>query len=386
MALIGASWFHRHMYAMRRQGLFFACLTIGALLTGCAAAGEQGVAPSDSESSLPSAAQLSDALESALEHTGVPGAVVLLTSAEGTESLALCGEASPGVPSSEDSRFAYRSITKSFVGTVILQLADEGKLSLDSPVADFVTGIPGGETITLAELGAMRSGLPNYSAMPGLGELLSADPSRKVPATELLGLAFAEPSEFAPGTAYEYSNTNTLLLGEVIEAVTGKPWPEAVEDRISGPLDLSSVEYGFTDPALDATGFQITGPGTIEELPSVAPEWFGAAGGLTGDIHDLAAWGRELGLGTTLTSETQQERLGTLGTTQDDPQSPIYDRYGFAIGEIEGWVGHTGNGLGFQALVMHHPSDGKTMAILLNGTGEDSDLPAAIFKSLLELL
>lgn len=370
---------------MRRRGLFFACLTVGALLTGCASMGGQGDPSVEQTTSLPSQAQLSNALDSALEQTGVPGAAALITDADGAESLALYGEASPGTPTSKDTRFAYRSITKSLVGTVILQLVDEGELSLNAPVADFVSDVPGGETITLAELGAMRSGLPNYSAMPGLGELLSADPSRKVPASELLALAFAEPSEFVPGTAYEYSNTNTLLLGEVIEAVTGKPWPEAVQDRIAGPLGLSSVEYGFADPALDATGFQITGPGTNDELPDVAPEWFGAAGGLTGNIHDLAAWGRELGTGTTLTSATQQERLGMLGSTFDDPKSPFYDRYGFAIGEIDGWIGHTGNGLGFQALAMHHPEDGRTVAILVNGTGKDPDLPAAVFKSLLEL-
>ncbi len=370
---------------MRHRGLFFACLTVGALLTGCASMGGQGDPSVEQTTSLPSQAQLSNALDSALEQTGVPGAAALITDADGAESLALYGEASPGTPTSKDTRFAYRSITKSLVGTVILQLVDEGELSLNAPVADFVSDVPGGETITLAELSAMRSGLPNYSAMPGLGELLSADPSRKVPASELLALAFAEPSEFVPGTAYEYSNTNTLLLGEVIEAVTGKPWPEAVQDRIAGPLGLSSVEYGFADPALDATGFQITGPGTNDELPDVAPEWFGAAGGLTGNIHDLAAWGRELGTGTTLTSATQQERLGMLGSTFDDPKSPFYDRYGFAIGEIDGWIGHTGNGLGFQALAMHHPEDGRTVAILVNGTGKDPDLPAAVFKSLLEL-
>lgn len=374
------------MYATRRRGLFFACLTVGALLTGCASTSELGSSSVEQATSLPNSTQLSKALNSVLEHTGVPGAAALITGSDGVESLALYGEASPGIPTSKDTRFAYRSVTKSFVGTIILQLADEGKLSLDAPVADFVRGVPGGETITLAELGAMRSGLPNYSAMPGLGEMLSADPSRAVPASELLALAFEEPPEFAPGTAYEYSNTNTLLLGEVIEAVTGRPWPEAVNDRITAPLGLSSVEYGFVNPSIDATGFQITGPGTSEELPSVAPEWFGAAGGLTGNIHDLAAWGRELGTGTTLTSEVQQERLGMLGSTLDDPKSPFYDHYGFAIGEIHGWIGHTGNGLGFQALVMHNPEDDQTVAILVNGTGDDPDLPVGVFKSLLELL
>lgn len=371
---------------MQRRRLLPACLAIGVLLSGCAASAETSNASDETTRSIPSTDQLSDGLASALDGTGVPGAALLVTGEDGSESLALYGETSPGAPTAEDSRFSYRSITKSLVGTVILQLADEGQLTLDSPVADFLSDVPHGDTITIAELGAMRSGLPNYSAMAGLGELLSADPDRAVPVSELLTLAFSEPMEFEPGTAYEYSNTNTLLLGEVIEKVTGTPWPVAVDERILQPLGLSSVEYGFVTPTLDAIGFQIAGPGMTEELPTVAPEWFGASGGLTGDIYDLAAWGKELGTGTTLTPETQRLRVETLNSTQDDPKSPYYDRYGFAMGEIDGWIGHTGNGLGFQSLVMHHPGEGKTVAILVNGTGEDPDLPAGLFKKLLGLL
>lgn len=306
----------------------------------------------------------------------------MATDDSGAESLALYGDKSKKSPVQDDTNFAYRSITKSLVGTVILQLVDEGELSLNSPVSDFVDGVPGGTSITIGQLASMRSGLANYSAQPALGEMLSADPSRAVATSELLALAFAEPPVFAPGTAYQYSNTNTLLLGEVIEAVTEVSWQQAVKDRLLTPLGMSSVQAGFADAARDATGYQLENGKVFEALPVVAPEWFGAAGGLTGDVRDLATWGEALGSGSMLSAETQQLRLGSLGDTSDDPASPEYDRYGLAIGEIDGWIGHTGNGLGFQSLVMHRVSDGVTVAILINGTGENSDLPADIFKQL----
>lgn len=366
-------------------GLLLAAALLLAACSAQAPSTAEGAIGSAEMGDLPTPAELSAAFEETLNGSGVPGGAVIVTDADDAEALALFGEAAAGTPTSADTRFAYRSVTKSFVGTVILQLADEGRLALDAPVSDYVSDVPGGAGITIAELGAMRSGLANYSALPGLGELLSTDPGREPEAAELLVLAFAEPPVFAPGSAYEYSNTNTLLLGEVIESVTGDAWTAAVEQRILRPLGLESVSYGFTGSPLDSAGFQLSGGEAVEELPVVAPGWFGAAGGLMGDVSDLAAWGRALGSGSLLEKATQEERLAMLGPVDDDPASPFYDRYGFAMGEIDGWIGHTGNGLGFQALTMHHPASGRTIAILLNGTGEDPDLPAKVFKRLREL-
>ena len=232
----------------------------------------------------------------------------------------------------------------------------------------------------------MRSGIANYSGNSELSDLLSADPSRNPPTSELLALAYPLSPEFAPGTEYEYSNTNTLILGEAIEQITGMPWFEAVDERILGPLELSSVTNGFTGESEDATGYQLADGEVVEALPPIAPNWLGAAGSLTGNIHDLAAWGRALGDGRLLSTEMQAERLSQFGSIADHAQSPEYDQYGFAMGEIAGWVGHTGNGLGFQALTMYDARSGVVIAILLNGTGEDPDLPAHVFREILTVM
>lgn len=339
-----------------------------------------------SEDLLEEGARLGAAFETALADTGVPGGAVALMHPDGEVTVEVFGEAAEGRAVEPDTAFMYRSITKSFVGTVILQLADEGELSLDDPISAYVTGVPGGDAVTLRQLGAMRSGIANYSAHPALGELLSADPAREPSIDELLALAYPESSQFEPDAAYEYSNTNTLLLGEVIESVTGREWFDEVQLRVTAPLGLAQVGYG-TDPDSDAAmGFQLYEDGdgiTVEELPWVAPGWFGAAGALAGTVEDLAVWGDALGSGSLLDPATQEARLDMLGSTSDDPASPEYDRYGFAIGEIDGWIGHTGNGLGYQSLTMHEPDSGRTIAILLNATGEDGDLPAHVFQKLL---
>lgn len=388
--------FHRGMSRRRPNRAFTAALLLGlalpVALTACTAV-QQG-RPGDAETraseppraaELPSEAAVESAVADALQGTGVPGAAVLVTNEAGDERLVVQGESREGARAEAEDVFAYRSVTKSFVGTVVLQLVEEGRVSLDAPVSDYVSGVPDGDSITIGQLGTMRSGLPNYSAAPGFGELLVEDPAREPDVSELLAVAFAAPQVFPPGTAYEYSNTNTLLLGEVIEAVTGDPWMTAVQQRIVVPLGLESVSYGFPMSDTDAAGHRLERGAAVEELPVVAPGWFGAAGGLVGDVRDLAVWGRALGSGALLEPETQELRLSLLGPVDDDPASPVYDRYGFAIGEAGGWIGHSGSGLGFQSLAMHDPTSGHTVAILLNGTGEDPDLPIGVFDSLLEL-
>lgn len=351
------------------------------LLTGCAAPiapPEPTVAPEVS------AGALGAAFVDALEGTGVPGGAVALIESDGSQTIEVFGDAATDRKAMGDTAFQYRSITKSFIGTVILQLIDEGKISLDDTVSAYVDGVPGGDEITIEQLATMRSGLGNYSSTAGLGEALNTDPSRDPSVEELLAFAYPESPVFAPGSAFQYSNTNTLLLGEVIHSATGNSWFDEVDERILQPLGLDSVSYGIeADSKSAAVGFQLADGEVAEELPWIAPGWFGAAGALAGSVGDLATWGEALGSGSLLEPETQELRLSLFGSTDDDDASPEYDRYGFAMGEIDGWIGHTGVGIGYQSLTMHDPETGRTLAILINGTGEDPDLPAHVFKEML---
>lgn len=362
-------------------------LVLVLLLAACSGAPPADPPPAASASGsgvLPSEDDLRTAVESALAGSGVPGGAVVVSDAAGGSTTMVFGERAPGEPVTADTRFAYRSITKSFVGTVILQLADEKRLSLEDPVSKYVAGVPNGDRITIAELGDMRSGLANYSARPGLGAMLGKDPARDPQTSELLALSYAV-KPVAPGTAYEYSNTNTLLLGEVIRKVTGDDWVTAVDQRLLRPLKLESVGNGFVSGSENATGFQLADGKIAEQLPVVAPGWFGAAGGLTGNAADLAVWGRSLGSGSLVSQGAQRWRLDQFGSTADDPASPLYDAYGFAMGRTDGWRGHTGTGLGFQGLVMYDPATEQVIAVLINGTGENPDLPATVFEAVRKL-
>ncbi|MFC7399961.1 serine hydrolase [Chelatococcus sp. GCM10030263] len=319
----------------------------------------------------------------------IPGAAVSIRQG-GQEILLNAGKAdvATGAAPGPDTYFGYRSVTKSLVGTVILQLAQEGRLKLDDPVSHYVSGVPSGDVITVRELAEMRSGLFSYTASSAFGQALVANPARVWTPQELLAYGFAEPLQFTPGTAYEYSNTNTILLGQIITAVTGSPWSEEVQRRLTGPLGLSSVVDPGANPlpSPNAVGYMDDGSGP-ESLSDFNSTGLGAAGALSGVIGDLARWGKAVGTGATLSEAEFVARLKSFGSTKDDPHSPEYDSYGFGMGEISGWIGHTGNGLGFEALVMYDRANDRTITILLNASNlDDADAPAHLFQELLALL
>ncbi|NUP74688.1 MAG: beta-lactamase family protein [Sinomonas sp.] len=301
------------------------------------------------------------------------------------------GDAAEGIAWSANTRSAYRSVTKSFVGTVVLQLVAEGKLGLDSPASRYVSdlssvqydGADAGDQITVRMALEMRTGLPEFSGTQGFSEQLSTDYTAAFTDGQLLSYAFSQPLDFAPGSHYEYSNTNYVLLGKVIEAVTGTRWDQAVRQRILAPLGLGSVAYsGAAEPDPAAHPYQIAEDG-LEHLEQVSSTLYGASGGLFGNVEDLLRWGRALGSGELLPAALQQQRLTAVSSpNDDDPGSPDYDAYGLAAGEIDGWWGHTGTGLGYESLTMYEPGSGVTIAILINTQLTNPNGPAILFRQL----
>ena len=337
------------------------------------------------------AAQLQAAIDQALIEKRIPGASVSILQGDSrwTSNSGLADVAN-GITPTADTYFGYRSITKSFVTTVIMQLAEEGRIKLDDPVGNYVDGVPGGDVMTIRQLAQMRSGLFNYTSSAAFAAQFGVDPSKAWTARELLAFAFAEPLQFTPGASYEYSNSNTILLGEVIAAATGNDWSEEVRRRLTGPLGLSTVinQGAGSMPTPNAVGYIDVNDGTgPESLAMFNATGAGASGALVGVTADVERWGKAVGSGELISKRDFVERLKSFGSTKPDPLSPEYDSYGFGMGEISGFIGHTGNGLGFEALVMYDRANDRTITILINSSNpDDPDAPAHLFKQLLAIL
>lgn len=316
-----------------------------------------------------------------LEEYEIPGAVVGVFTPQG-EWVLTRGYANVNAKRAveRDDRFGIRSVSKSFTVTALLRLVDRDEVGLDDPISDYVEGVPGGESITLRQLAAMTSGLPDYTDSPVVRAALGEDPTREWTDRELIDAAFALPVEFAPGTEYSYTNTNTILLGMVVEAVTGKPFGDALRQLVLRPLKLNDTRYAPGEPIPDphALSYDVdpdTGETTRVDVDTSA---FSTAGGITSTIDDLRVWVESLATGSLLEKSTHWQRIAAARVATD---GPVYDRYGLGIGEIDGWWGHTGQGLGYQAAAFHDPVDDVTIVALVNAA-PSVNVPEMVFAAL----
>lgn len=264
--------------------------------------------------------------------------------------------------------FPIRSATKSFTVTVLLQLVRDGTASLDDTIDEYVPGIPNGNRITLAQLAGMESGVKDYSQVPAFLEEFAPDPGRAWMPQELVAYGVSKSPVFDPGAQYDYSNTSTVLLGLVIEKITQSLLVEAYRMRIFEPLQLFHTSYPtvtqLPDPHPTPHSVDTT-TGAIDEKPLINPTALGASGAMVSTLDDLATWGDALGSGLLLTPELQMLRMAH---SRPATNGPGYDLYGLGIGSLQGWWGHTGSGIGFQAATFRDPKTGTTIAVLVNAT------------------
>ena len=325
-------------------------------------------------------------LERLVDEMAVTGAVVLVRSPEhgdwtttigtrtwhGTEPVGLADHVRVG------------SNTKTWTGTVILQLVDEGRISLDDPVSKYRPDVPNGEHITIAQLLDMSSGLANYTTDLELNEQLDDNPSRVWSPEELLAIGLAEPPAFPPGEGFLYSNTNYVLLGLIIEQVTGVPVAQAFQERIFNRLGLTESSFpALTDASIpephpqtysfgtnvETIDGNVLPPevqegaraGTLEpmDVTDVNPSWAWTAGAGISTAGDLADYVEALVGGGLLSPELQQERIASVQPF--DPADPASAGYGLALARFGPLYGHTGELPGTNSFMGYDPDQDITV-------------------------
>ncbi|MGE0219868.1 serine hydrolase domain-containing protein [Mycolicibacterium sp.] len=321
------------------------------------------------------AARLDRAIEARVAQMGIPGAIVSL-SIPGTIDYVRAvgvGDTATGIPMRPDFHHRIGSVTKTFTGTAILQLVDRGMIRLSDPISHYVDGVPAGDRITLDMLGRMRSGLPDFTEFDAfIDRLYQESPSSPTAfaATprKLVDWAFTRPSNFEPDTQWEYSNTNTVLLGLVVERVTGMPFAEYLQQNIFGPLGLTQTSYPADGwlPGPYAHGYNQGPDGTVYDTALWNPSWADAAGEIVSTAADQRAWAAALGIGSLLRPDTQAQRVRDGSVIVDGV------RYAFAIFDVNGWLGHNGDIPGYATVTVYLPELDATLVVLAN-----SDIPEA---------
>lgn len=331
--------------------------------------------------------QLGAAATEAFGGVSAPGAVMAIRTSEGTWAATIgYQDWDETVPMTADVNQRVGSVTKTFTVTALMQLAERGELSLDDPIEKYVPGMPNGDA-TLYDLAAMRSGIPSYTFDESFQDTLFSDPDHVWTPQALVDLVKGTEPMYAPGAKTFYSNTNTVLLGMVIEQVTGQPIQSVMLEQIIEPLGLTATEFptdaSFPEPHAKGYTTQGTDDGVPVEATDWNPSWGWTAGAMISDLDDLLVWGEALATGEGLLSpEWQAMRLDSfdfdvpvyLPDGSDGAQTPAR-AYGLGLGLALGWYGHTGELPGYNTVVQHHPESGTTLIVMVDSDIKSGECP-----------
>lgn len=275
------------------------------------------------------------------------------------------------IPNAPNTKHRLGSITKQFTATLILQLAEQGKLKLDVPITTYLPDYPkaSGDQITIHHLLTHTSGIPNYTSFPNFFKDLSKNyysPADFV--KQFSGL----PLEFKPGEKFAYSNSGYFLLGYIIEKVSGKTYEACLQENIFTPLQMNDSGFDHSEKILKnrAAAYEKNGDGYVNaayidmNLPY-------AAGSMYSTVEDLYLWDQSL-----YTEKLLSAKSRDLMFTNHIAARGGHYGYGWSVGEADGikpnaklFITEHGGGInGFNTIISRNTTD-KNLVVLLNNTG-----------------
>jgi len=330
-------------------------------------------------------AALDAALDQSFAASKAPGAVVgIWVPGEGTY-IATRGYADRATkqPMRVDDHFRIGSNTKTFTATLLLILADEKKLSLDDPVSKYEPWVPNGQNMTLRMLADMTAGIPSYSEDDNWVKLAFSNYARGWTPRELVEWGLKTTPSFPPGKGWHYSNTNYVLLGMILEKVSGMKIEALLKQKIYTPLGLTQTSFPSTSamPVPFARGITAQSlDNTVSDATTRNPSWGFTAGQMISNLADMHTWVVSYTTGTLVSPQMQQARLTWVTLPPNTPDR----RYGMGIGDGSGWLGHTGELPGYNTAGYYLPGKKATIVVLVNSdiaVGNDNPAPL-IFKAL----
>ena len=363
---------------MRIQAAAFTICTAAVLLTTCSTAGES-TAPLESAARLHTVqADLDSAVGS-----GAVGAIATLSEGGSatvlTSGVADINTRSP-IAADQPQHVRVGSVTKTFTAAIVLQLVAEHTVDLDRPIANYLPDLfagtaVNGQAVTVRQILGHRSGLPELTGSPGESEYSAAHEGRTFDPDQVITQALRNPAQFAPGARFEYTNTNYLVAGRLIEVVTGHRYSDELRDRITAPLNLSDTYL----PAAGDTDLREPHPigyrtidGEITDVTHIEPSLPWSAGALVSTGADLNRFYTALSAGDVVPQPQLQQMLDGVDMGNGDGMF-----YGLGLGYTElpcgtQFIGHNGGIFGFTAL-SGATSAGRAVTLSYTGTPADTD-------------
>lgn len=312
--------------------------------------------------------ELDAALAAAVADQTIPGAAAEVRSGDCVwQGAAGVADLEASTPLAPDDLFRVGSITKSFASTVVVMLSVEGALGLDDPISDYVSDVPNGDNITIRHVLSHTSGLYNMTDDPTFFD----DPDRVWTPAEMVAFATAHPPSFDPGQGWEYSNTGYIIVGMIIEDVTGSTAAAEIRSRILDPLALSSTYLDGSEPAV---------PGLVKGYSDAGvPDYVD----ITHAFDPSAAWTAGAMVSTTTDLNTFYDALLTGGLVEPAALSEMMTfvpagggvEYGLGLFRLPTplgpVVGHSGGIWGFLSESRHTPDSELDISVLINSSSDN---------------
>ena len=269
-------------------------------------------------------------------------------------------------PMALDDHVRIASITKSMTATAVLRLVQRGRLKLSDKLDRWVTGIRYGKRITVRQMLAMRSGVYDFTSNAAFLRRFTANPLLRWKPADVVRIIRANPPAFRPNAKTQYADSNYVLLGIILEKVTGRSAESVITREVIRPARLS--ETSFPTVARMPTPFSRgyfagdEGTGPVRDYTLVNPKVAWTAGGMVSTLGDIEKWGRVLARGTLLSPQLQRQRL-RFGRF---PNPGPFAGYGLGILRFGDWLGHDGAIFGFSTVTMYEPQSGAQIVAAAN--------------------
>jgi D-alanyl-D-alanine carboxypeptidase len=343
------------------------CLSLGFLMVAIASPVRAQAPLVAGGAALPAAvgSQIDAAAEEVLKATGVPSASVAVVQGGKIAYVKAYGKArlEPAMAATPEMQYSIGSVSKQFTAAMVLFLGQEGKLKLDDPVAKYLPELTRAGDVTIRQVLSMTSGYQDFWPEDYVMT------SMMVPATpqHILDVWGRKPLDFEPGTEWQYSNTNYVIAGRIVEIVGGKPLIEQLQERIFRPLKMTGVFNSDASrlPANDPTGYYQHALGPLRPAPQEGAGWMFAAGELAMPASDLALWNISL-MDRTLLSPASYDEMFTEVKLKDGKGTGY--GLGVQVGVREGhrYVAHSGEVSGFVSMNLVFPDDKAAVTVLTN--------------------
>jgi len=281
-----------------------------------------------------------------------------------------------------NTRFEIGSITKQFTGAAIMQLVEDGKLSLDDRLVKFIGSYPAANDVTIRQLLWQTSGIPSYTTDK---RFISLAERRSGTFTAMLDLISNKPLRFTPGSRFEYSNSNYILLGRIVELASGQTYTDYLFSHVIEPAGMTQTATIGNEAQLSdfATGYGPNKSGTkLTRAPRFGSGWAWSAGYLVSNVGDVAAWDNAFFGGQVIAPK--DVTLAASPGTLSDGKATMYG-FGWVIDSQYGHrrIWHNGGTFGYSASNMTYPDDHLAIIALFNQVQAPAEsITARIFDAL----